>query len=122
MVYNNIIKFFRQFSRLVRGMLKSAGIISAILVAPLYLFLGLIASIANRFTDFSVLIGYIPFYTGEYIRYIYYKVFLKKLGKGTIFKYGSFVQYRDTSIGAKCLIGYFNSIGLIEMGDNVLCG
>ncbi len=77
---------------------------------------------ADRFSDFSILLGYMPFYFGEYVRYIYYRVFLKNVGWGTVFKFGSFVQYRESSIGYRCLTGYFNAVGLVEIGDDVLCG
>lgn len=111
-----------QCSRLIRGIFKIIGIACAIILSPIYLTGGLVASYAGRFADFSLVLGYLPFYFGEYSRLIYYSIFLKKVGKKTVFKFGSYVQYQDTFIGANCLIGFFNSVGQVHMGDNVICG
>lgn len=80
------------------------------------------ASKANRFSDFSVIMAYIPFYFGEYSRYFYYKSLLKSVGKNVVFKFGSFCQYRKTTIGDNVLIGYFNALGEVEIGNDVLFG
>jgi acetyltransferase-like isoleucine patch superfamily enzyme len=52
----------------------------------------------------------------------YYRVLLRKVGKKTIFKFGSYCQYRETEIGNNCLIGFYNALGLVKIGDDVLIG
>jgi virginiamycin A acetyltransferase len=70
----------------------------------------------------SVIISLIPFYLGEHVRYFYYKCTLKKVGWRVSFRFGSFCQYRDISIGDRVIIGYYNALGKVEIGSDVLIG
>lgn len=107
---------------LIKGLIKIVQVVLAIIFAPLFILGGIIADKINRFSDFSLIIAYIPFYFGEYIRYFYYKSLLRFVGKKVIFKFGSYCQYRDTSIGNNTLIGFFNALGEVEIGSDVLLG
>ena len=73
-------------------------------------------------TEVSLLISRIPFSFGDKLRYFYYKSVLKKVGKNVTFKYGSFCQYRNTIIGNRVLIGYFNTLGEVAIGNDVVVG
>ncbi len=106
----------------LQGSLRRLGLIIAVVLWPLYIMFGLISVYGGRFSDYSIFLSKIPFYAGEYVRYYYYRFFLQKCGTNTIFRYGSFVQYSDVEIGSRCLIGYYNAVGLVSMGDDVLCG
>tara|TARA_Y100000780_G_C13673681_1_gene413380 strand:- start:1107 stop:1676 length:570 start_codon:yes stop_codon:yes gene_type:complete len=78
--------------------------------------------VKNRYADFSVFLGYVPFFIGERIRYYFYKHTLVKVGKNVRFKFGSWVQYPTVEIGDNVLIGYFNSLGECKIGNDVLLG
>ena len=106
----------------VKKVARLLGLSIAIITAPVYLFLGAVALLTDKFTDYNIILSYFPFYFGEFVRFIYYRVFLKKVGNKTVFKFGSYVQYRESSIGSRCKLGYFNAVGLVNMGDDVLCG
>jgi len=59
---------------------------------------------------------------GQKIRYFYYKATLKKMGKNVVFMYGSFCQYPNAIIGDRVLFGYYNTIGEINMGNDIIIG
>ncbi|MDA8441986.1 MAG: acyltransferase, partial [Peptococcaceae bacterium] len=76
----------------------------------------------DRYAEVSVLAAHLPFYVGECSRYFYYKFTLKQVGRKVVFKYGSFCQYRNTFIGNRVLIGFYNILGEVTIGDDVLLG
>lgn len=84
--------------------------------------LGLITSLFDRYSEISMLISRIPFYFGEIVRLIFYKITLKRAGNKVQFKYGSCVLYRDSEIGENVLIGYNTIIGECRIGNDVLIG
>ena len=93
------------------------------ILSPIFIVLGLYFSYIGRFTDITLVLAYIPGNTGEFLRLIFYKTLLKGgVGRKTQFKFGSYCQYRDISIGSNCSIGSFNAIGLVSIGDDVLTG
>lgn len=99
------------------------GLFFAIILSPLFIVLGWYFSYINRFSDITLILAYIPGNTGELLRLIFYKILLKGgVGNKTQFKFGSYCQYRDISIGSNCSIGTFNAIGLVSIGDDVLTG
>jgi acetyltransferase-like isoleucine patch superfamily enzyme len=70
----------------------------------------------------SIILAYIPFKYGEVVRYYFYKFTLKSLGENVTFKFGSYCQYMNSSIGSNVLVGYFNAIGEVELGNDILLG
>jgi acetyltransferase-like isoleucine patch superfamily enzyme len=62
------------------------------------------------------------FIYGNRVRYFYYKATLKSLGNNVIFNYGTFCQYPNAIIGNRILFGYFNTIGEVQMGDDIVIG
>ena len=99
--------------------------LAVLLACPAALFfilMGLLAIFIGRYAEVSILISRIPFYFGEYIRYLYYKITLKHVGRHVVFKYGSFCQYTNTRIGDRVLIGYFCALGEVSMGDDIVVG
>lgn len=76
----------------------------------------------DKITDVSLFLAYIPFKYGEFVRYFFYKIVLDSLGRNVVFKFGSYCQFRNIRIGNNVLIGYFNSLGLVVIGDDVLLG
>ena len=70
----------------------------------------------------SILVSRIPFYFGERVRFAYYKRLLEAVGEDVTIKYGAFFQYRRAKIGRRVLIGYFNTVGEVNIGNDVLLG
>lgn len=91
-------------------------------IAILFVILAKIADKIERFSEIALIVAYIPLYVGEEIRNVFYKMMLNSLGENTVFKFGSYCQYTDIEIGSNCTFGYFNTIGSVKIGDNVLCG
>lgn len=83
---------------------------------------GILGKSIGAYTEVSLIISKIPFALGEKSRYIYYGITLLNLGKDVVFKYGSFCQYPNISIGNRVLIGYYNTLGEVNIGDDVLIG
>lgn len=108
--------------KIIRGAAYYLNCLFALIISPIYIILGFVCSFLDNFAGISIVMAYLPFTFGECCRYIFYKIFLKCVGTKTKFKFGSFIQYRETEIGNNCLIGHFNSIGLIKMGNDVMCG
>jgi len=96
---------------------------AAYLCAQFYILLGLISDrLVGTIAEPSLIVSRIPFFFGEKLRYFYYKKLLISVGYGVTFKYGSFCQYRKTKIGNRVLIGYFDTIGEVDIGNDVLIG
>ena len=119
---NKSREFIRTSSRIIN---KLCCRIERVLALPLclpFIFLGWLGILTNRYAEVSLVVSRIPFRLGEYTRYFYYKATLEKVGKDVVFRYGSFCQYRKTYIGDRVLIGYFNALGEVSIGDDVLIG
>lgn len=95
----------------------------ALIIAVPFIALGWISLwIKGNFAEPSLVLSRIPFYLGEKTRLFYYKALLLSVGEQVTFKYGSFCHYRNTKIGNRVQFGYFNTIGMVTIGDNVLVG
>jgi acetyltransferase-like isoleucine patch superfamily enzyme len=97
-------------------------IICSLPIAFFFILFGWSATIFNAYKEVSILVSRIPFMFGQKVRYIYYKATLKSLGRNVIFNYGTFCQYRNAIIGNRILFGYFNTIGEVQMGDDIVIG
>lgn len=95
---------------------------AAIVAGPLIAVGWLSLKMTGMMAESSLILSRIPFYLGERARLFYYSALLLSVGKGVTFKYGSFCQYRNTRIGNRVMIGYFNAIGMVSIGDSVLMG
>jgi acetyltransferase-like isoleucine patch superfamily enzyme len=101
------------------------GLIITLLALPfalLFIVFGKIAIIAGTYSDVSLIASKFPFLFGQKIRYYYYKATLKHLGKNVVFMYGSFCQYPTAIIGDRVLFGYYNTIGEVNMGNDIIIG
>lgn len=108
-------RYFRLFLRMI-------GLLIALPFSILFIIFGFIADYLDRYSEVSAFISRFPFYVGEYIRLYYYKFTLKKVGKRVTFKYGSYCQYRNCYIGDRVLIGFYNLVGEVNIGNDVLIG
>lgn len=72
------------------------------------------------FYSVSQRISTIPYFLGIRIRYFYYKKTLRSLGKNVIFSFGTILSHREISIGDNVRIGPYNTIGLVDIGDDFL--
>lgn len=88
----------------------------------LFIVSGKLATYANAYSEISLIAAKIPFLFGQKIRYYYYKATLKHLGKKVVFRYGCFCQYNNASIGDRVLFGYYNAIGEVNMGNDIVVG
>lgn len=80
---------------------------------------------ALRFTSFyhmSVFLSKIPFSTGDRIRFHFYKSVLKSVGDSVRFSYGTILTHKDISIGNNVRFGPYNTVGLVDFGNNILVG
>ena len=96
--------------------------VCAIPIAIIFIIVGKFAIFINAYSDISLVASKIPFLIGQKVRYIYYKATLAYLGKQVVFKYGSFCQYSTAKIGNRVHFGYYNTIGEVKMGDDIVIG
>lgn len=94
-----------------------SGIIFTLLVQPFLL--------ALKFTSFyhmSVFLSKVPFATGDMLRYYFYKKTLKRVGENVVFSYGIVFSHTDIEIGNNVRFGPYNTIGLVDFGNDILIG
>jgi acetyltransferase-like isoleucine patch superfamily enzyme len=109
--------------RLSYAIYTRLSIIPAALLALLFIPLGLLSDRwKGEISGPSLLLSRVPFQAGELARLYYYRALLAGVGRDVTFKYGAFCQYRTASIGNRVLIGYFNTLGEVRIGDHVLVG
>ena len=108
--------------RYLRIYASALELLVAIPLSVPFIALGWLAIMAGRFAEASLLVSHIPFYVGEHVRYLYYRATLEHVGSRVTFKYGSFCQQRGASIGSRVVIGYYDALGLVSIGDDVSIG
>jgi len=113
----------------MRSILKKIKILYDFLIlllvipfAVFFIIFGKIGILIGGYSDVSLVVSKFPFSFGQKLRYYYYKGTLKKLGKNVTFMYGSFCQYHTATIGNRVLFGYYNTVGEVNMGDDVIIG
>lgn len=106
----------------LKAIFKTLGLIMALPLACVFILMGYLAILVNRYSDVSALVSKVPLFWGEYTRYLYYKATLQHLGKKAIFKYGSFCQYHTTRIGDRAFIGFYAILGEVTIGDDAMIG
>ena len=93
------------------------NLIFKILVAPFV--------IGLRFTSFynmSVFFSKIPFSIGDKFRFYFYKNVLENVGNNVHYSYGVIFTHKDISIGNNVRFAPYNTIGLVDFGDDILIG
>ncbi|MCT7597602.1 acyltransferase [Aliarcobacter butzleri] len=81
--------------------------------------------IALRFTSFyhmSVFCSKIPFSLGNKLRFYFYKNVLRNIGDNVHFPYGVIFTHKEISIGNNVRFGPYNTIGLVDFGNDILIG
>ena len=81
--------------------------------------------IALRFTSFyhmSVFCSKIPFSIGDRFRFHFYKKILNNVGDNVHFSYGVIFTHKEISIGNNVRFGPYNTIGLVDFGNDILIG
>jgi len=102
---------------------RYASMLLGALIALVFILLGILSDrVKGDIAQPSLALSRIPFFVGEYARLLYYHALLESVGRDVTFKYGSFCQYRKARLGNRVLIGYFNTLGEVSIGDNVLVG
>jgi virginiamycin A acetyltransferase len=74
----------------------------------------------REFRHVSELIALIPLPIGKKIRYEFYKRTLKGCGENVSFNFGTILNYSDITLGDNVALNYYNNLGLVDMGNNVL--
>lgn len=110
-------------TRLLYRIYRLASLAFAYVAVLPFIALGFISDyLKGEMSSVSLIVSRIPFFFGESVRSLYYKALLESVGADVTFKYGAFCQYRKARFGNRVLVGYFNTIGETEVGDNVLFG
>ena len=117
------LRWFLRTSRrgvgLLLGCLRHA---TAYPVALLAAGLALLVDRRGRYIDVAICLAYVPFRWGECLRLHFYRLTLEGVGRGCVFKLGSFCNYRQARLGSNVLIGFFTALGEITVGSNVVTG
>jgi len=72
------------------------------------------------FRQISELLSLIPLSTGKKIRYEFYRKTLKGCGENVTVHFGTVLVYRDITLGNNVSLGTYNTVGLVDMGNNIL--
>ena len=111
-----------KLNRIILFLYRLLSTILATLIAPFFILMGWLSGLNDSFIEVAILSSKMPFYFGEKLRYLFYKFTLKQIGSDVTFRYGSFCCYQNTIIGNRALIGYYNSLGEVSIGDDVIFG
>ena len=74
----------------------------------------------TRYVYVAKLISLIPFRTGNFVRYYFYKWTLAKCGQGITINFGSIISNPDSRLGSNIWIGTCNILGTVDIGDWVI--
>ncbi len=83
----------------------------------------LIALVLTKITEYvyvSQLLSLIPFKTGIILRNYFYRLTLKKCGKGVVVNFGTIISYKESRIGNNVWLGVNNVFGRVDILDNVI--
>lgn len=72
------------------------------------------------FQTISQAISIIPLSIGKKIRYEFYKRTLKGCGENVDFHFGTVLNYPDITLGDRVSLGRYNSLGMVNMGNDIL--
>ena len=72
------------------------------------------------FEHMAMRISRIPYRLGIKVRYRFYRTHLKSVGTNVTFSYGSLVTNTKTVIGNNVRFGPYNSIGLANIGNDII--
>ena len=92
----------------------------------LHIFVGLSVlyfTLLTKFVGFehvAMRISRIPYRLGIKVRYQFYRKHLKSVGSNVTFSYGSLVTNVKTVIGSNVRFGPYNSIGLANIGNDII--
>lgn len=73
-----------------------------------------------EFRQVSELVSQIPTKVGDLIRYQFYKFSLNSCGKNVRICIGTIFSKKDINIGNNVYIGPYCSIGLVDLGDDIM--
>lgn len=116
------LQLFRIFIRPLAMLSAYWSIVTAFVAACIATVLAKILDHWDRYVDVSNMVAFMPFKWGERVRYYFYKYTIEKVGRDTVFKFGSLCHYRKTRIGNNVLVGFHCVLGEITIGDDVLLG
>ena len=88
-------------------------------VLVLVLFFSLLTKLVG-FETVAIRISQIPYKLGNKVRYAFYKKHLKSLGENVIFSFGCLVTNVNTVIGNNVRFGPYNTVGLANLGDDII--
>lgn len=90
-----------------------------LIIYPIVYILLIMMRISNFF-HVSIFISKIPFSFGNIIRFCFYKKTLNRVGKNVFFPYGIIFSHKNISIGDNVRFGPYNTIGLVDFGNNII--
>ena len=74
------------------------------------------------FYGYSQFLSLFPGSPGDYMRYAFYRLTLKRLGRDACICFGATLSGPEIEIGAYAYVGPFCNLGLCALGDHVLLG
>jgi acetyltransferase-like isoleucine patch superfamily enzyme len=100
-------------------------LVFTVLVMPiwaLYRLHYLIVGNPRAFYDASQLMSLFPGVLGDYLRYGFYRLTLRRMGKDVRICFGATLADPEIEIGDRVFVGPFANLGLCVLGDDVLIG
>lgn len=76
----------------------------------------------TEFSGVNLVFAFCPGSPGNWIRREYYRRTLQRCGHNVQFKFGAFCQYYGAELGDNVMFGYFNAIGEVQTGNDVIVG
>jgi len=105
---------------MVKSIARVIGLLRALPILLSYALLKTVMGPSRAFMAGSERIGAIPGYLGLYSREAYYRIMIARLGSDTYLGYMTQFSKPGASVGDRAYIGRFCSIGLAEIGEDVM--
>ncbi|MBI5190019.1 MAG: acyltransferase [Nitrospirae bacterium] len=74
----------------------------------------------RNFGDVADMVSLLPMPIGKKIRGEFYRSAMPSFGEGVTIHLGTKINYRDVRVGDNVSLGRYNTIGLADLGDNLL--
>jgi virginiamycin A acetyltransferase len=111
---------------MMRSVLKQALIaVCTFFVLPLWLIYRIEAALIGAdkaFYGFSQLLSLFPGFSGNYLRFAFYKLSLAEIGRDACICFGATLVHPGTRIGRGVYVGPHCNLGLCHIEDDVLLG
>jgi acetyltransferase-like isoleucine patch superfamily enzyme len=107
---------------LLKSVASALAWLAALPAAAAYLLAAALIGRDRAFPGWSQAMSLFPGYSGEYLRWAFYRLVLPQCGPGSVISFGTIVSHPTAAIGANVYVGPFCCLGDVTLETDVLIG